>query len=146
MDSPNLGGLICSSTVISADLWRMGQLKPGEYVRFKPTTYDNALELDKRVESFVASLQEFISGKSECIPMLDLELSSGESGAILKVVKGDGAARPDVKYRQGGDEYIVIEFGKQTADITITCRIRLLMEKLRALDIPEIVMNPSIGG
>ncbi|KAF4636666.1 hypothetical protein G7Y89_g1423 [Cudoniella acicularis] len=146
MDSPNLGGLICSSTVISADLWRLGQLKPGEYVRFKPTTYDLSLELAQRVETYVAKMQEFVEGKSSGAPVLNLKLAPGETSAILKRVEGDGSARPEVKYRQGGDSYIIIEFGKQMADITITCRIRLLIEKLIALGIPGMVMNPSIGG
>ncbi|KAH6662115.1 allophanate hydrolase subunit 2-domain-containing protein [Halenospora varia] len=147
MDSPNLGGLICSSTVISADLWRLGQLKPGEYVRFRPTTYVLSLELFRRVETFVADVGKFVEGgMASTTPKLQLELPPGETGAILLKTEGDGSVRPEVKYRQGGDSFIIIEFGKQTSDITITCRIRLLMEKLEALKIPEMVMNPSIIG
>lgn len=100
MDSPNLGGLICSSTVISADLWRMGQLKPGEHVRLKPTTYDNSLVLAKRVESFVDQIQKLVDGKSGDVPVLDLVLPPGEIGAILKKVEENGSMRPEVKYRQ----------------------------------------------
>jgi allophanate hydrolase subunit 1 len=47
---------------------------------------------------------------------------------------------------QGGDSYLIVEFGKQKADIAITCRIRLLIQKLEALKIPGMVMNPSILG
>ncbi|KAL3420530.1 urea carboxylase [Phlyctema vagabunda] len=146
MDSPNLGGLICSSTVISADLWRMGQLKPGEFVRFKPTTYDLSLELFGRVETYISRVQDLVEDRTSEIPVLDVILPPGETGAILKKVEGDGGVRPEVKYRQGGDSYIIVEFGQQKADITITCRIRLLMQKINALNIPEIVMNPSIIG
>ncbi|KAH8685367.1 urea carboxylase [Tricladium varicosporioides] len=147
MDSPNLGGLICSSTVISADLWRLGQLKPGEYVRFRPTTYDLSLELFRRVETFVTEVGMLVENEMMCTtPKLDPELPPGETGAILLKVEGGGSGRPEVKYRQGGDSFIIIEFGNQTSDITITCRIRLLMEKLAGLKIPEMVMNPSIIG
>ncbi|RDW60679.1 hypothetical protein BP6252_12062 [Coleophoma cylindrospora] len=146
MDSPNLGGLICSSTVISADLWRMGQLKPGESVRLKPTTYDNSLQLTDRVEKYVSQMQELVEGKTIHVPVLDVALPEGETGAVLKKVEGDGGVRPEVKYRQGGDSYLIVEFGQQKADITITCRIRLLIQKIEALQIPGIVMNPSIIG
>jgi urea carboxylase len=100
MDSPNLGGLICSTTVPSGDLWRMGQLKPGEFVKFKPTTYDNSLELVRRTDTFVAEVEQFVNGKSVHLPTLDLVLPPGETGAVLKRIIGDDKARPDVTYRQ----------------------------------------------
>lgn len=100
MDSPNLGGLICSSTVISADLWRLGQLKPGDYVRFKPTTYDLSLELYSRVEAYVIAMGKYIRNQEVDVPKLQVDLPPGETGAILLKVEGDGGARPEVKYRQ----------------------------------------------
>ncbi|MEN9581463.1 MAG: hypothetical protein RJA70_4472, partial [Pseudomonadota bacterium] len=35
-DGPSLGGFVCPATVISAELWKLGQLKPGDRVRFVP--------------------------------------------------------------------------------------------------------------
>ena len=49
MDSPNLGGLICSTTVVSADLWRMGQMNSGDPVKFSPVLYEDAVKLSRRV-------------------------------------------------------------------------------------------------
>ena len=34
-DGPSLGGFVCPATIIEADLWKMGQLKPGDTVRFR---------------------------------------------------------------------------------------------------------------
>jgi urea carboxylase len=104
MDSPDLGGLLCSTTVISADLWRIGQVKPGGYLKLKPTTFEHALELVDRVEAFIANVKALVDGNSEMIPTLDLALPpsripEGTSNAILKTVPGDDKHH-QVVYRQ----------------------------------------------
>ncbi|NGO10117.1 5-oxoprolinase/urea amidolyase family protein [Streptomyces sp. HC44] len=35
-DGPSLGGFVCPATVISAERWKLGQLRPGDTVRFIP--------------------------------------------------------------------------------------------------------------
>ncbi len=35
-DGPSLGGFVCPATIVHADLWKMGQLRPGDLVRFRP--------------------------------------------------------------------------------------------------------------
>ena len=35
---PSCGGFVCPATIIEADLWKIGQLKPGDKVRFVPAT------------------------------------------------------------------------------------------------------------
>jgi urea carboxylase len=94
MDSPDLGGLLCSTTVISADLWRVGQVKPGGYLKLKPITFELALELANRVEVFIDKVQALVEGKSDEVPSLDLTLpdsglEKGKSNAILMRVPGD---------------------------------------------------------
>jgi allophanate hydrolase subunit 2 len=74
MDSPANGGLVCSSTVISADLWRLGQVKPGGYVKLTPTTYERAMELADRVESFIHDIPSLVGETSASVPSLDLML------------------------------------------------------------------------
>ncbi|MDY6814630.1 MAG: 5-oxoprolinase/urea amidolyase family protein, partial [Pseudomonadota bacterium] len=41
-DGPSLGGFVCPVTVISADLWKLGQLKAGDKVQFVPVSQDQA--------------------------------------------------------------------------------------------------------
>jgi urea carboxylase len=36
-DGPSLGGFVCPATIIEADLWKLGQLRPGDRVRFRRT-------------------------------------------------------------------------------------------------------------
>ncbi len=33
-DGPSLGGFVCPATIVHAELWKIGQLKPGDLVRF----------------------------------------------------------------------------------------------------------------
>ena len=41
-DGPSLGGFVCPATVVRAELWKLGQLSPGNTVRFIPLTLDQA--------------------------------------------------------------------------------------------------------
>ena len=45
-DGPSLGGFVCPATVITADLWKLGQLKAGATVRFAPVTLEQAVALE----------------------------------------------------------------------------------------------------
>ena len=33
-DGPSLGGFVCPATIVQAELWKIGQLKPGDKIRF----------------------------------------------------------------------------------------------------------------
>jgi urea carboxylase len=36
-DGPSLGGFVCPAVIVRADLWKVGQLRPGDTIRFQPT-------------------------------------------------------------------------------------------------------------
>lgn len=55
-DGPSLGGFVCMATVASAEMWKIGQAKPGDKVRFKAITLEQAEELRTRQEALLASL------------------------------------------------------------------------------------------
>ncbi len=46
-DGPSLGGFVCPVTVVSAQRWKLGQLRPGDTVRFVPV---RAAEAPSRAE------------------------------------------------------------------------------------------------
>lgn len=148
IDSPDLGGLLCSSTVISADLWRLGQVKPGGHLKLKPTTFEHAIELKEKVERFVEDIQALVAGTLSNTPVLDLSLPAsgilkGVPNAVIKEIPANDH-RFRVIYRQGGDCFLLVEIGKQTCDVRVTSRIRLLVQKLETLNL-GLVMNPNIG-
>ncbi|MFI5964222.1 5-oxoprolinase/urea amidolyase family protein [Streptomyces asoensis] len=41
-DGPSLGGFVCPATVHSSERWKLGQLRPGDTVRFAPVDVDGA--------------------------------------------------------------------------------------------------------
>ncbi|MFH0177747.1 5-oxoprolinase/urea amidolyase family protein [Streptomyces cacaoi] len=41
-DGPSLGGFVCPATVLSSERWKLGQLRPGDTVRFAPVGVDGA--------------------------------------------------------------------------------------------------------
>jgi len=41
-DGPSLGGFVCPATVLSAERWKLGQLRPGDTVRFVPVDVDGS--------------------------------------------------------------------------------------------------------
>jgi urea carboxylase len=47
-DGPSLGGFVCPATIVQAELWKLGQLKPGDTVRFKRLTREQANAMQRR--------------------------------------------------------------------------------------------------
>ncbi|UUU35116.1 5-oxoprolinase/urea amidolyase family protein [Streptomyces sp. CA-210063] len=41
-DGPSLGGFVCPATVVSTERWKLGQLRPGDTVRFLPVADDTS--------------------------------------------------------------------------------------------------------
>src|SRR5204863_9282616 len=44
-DGPSLGGFVCPVTIVEAELWKVGQLKAGDTVRFKAVSLEEARRL-----------------------------------------------------------------------------------------------------
>jgi len=40
-DGPSLGGFVCPATIVQEELWKIGQLKPGDIVRFRAVSMDD---------------------------------------------------------------------------------------------------------
>lgn len=39
----SLGGFVCPVTIAKSELWKVGQIKPGDKIHFKPMVFDEAL-------------------------------------------------------------------------------------------------------
>lgn len=131
VDCPNFGGFICSLTVISADLWKVGQLQPGNTLTFHRVSLATALDSRKKVDNYLASLDLTIQspGISDCKPLSGLfhvpSTSRCTDPAIVRRLEPiDGT--PAVTYRQGGDNYLLVEYGSGTFDLNHKCRATAL--------------------
>lgn len=62
VDGPSLGGYICCATIVSAETWKLGQVMPGrDKIRFREVTLEQARELARRQEQYLATAVEEVS-------------------------------------------------------------------------------------
>lgn len=139
-DGPDLGGLIVSHTLLSTE-WRVGQIKPGSRIKFRPVSFETSLKLREEQDKYLDSVSRLIEGSSEAIPTLPSNTELGdwkqaENGLILLREKSDGSK---MEIRAAGDSNILIEYGERTADVLIRCRIEQLVRELNKQRQPGIV-------
>jgi urea carboxylase len=60
-DGPSLGGFVCPATIVQAELWKMGQLKAGDKIRFKRLTQDEARQLELAQNAEITTLMPLVS-------------------------------------------------------------------------------------
>ena len=56
-DGPSLGGFVCPATIVQAELWKMGQLRPGDLVRFRAISRSQAAAMEEQMEVAIADLR-----------------------------------------------------------------------------------------
>ena len=127
-DGPSLGGFVCPATVVQAELWKLGQLSPGNTVRFKPLRQDEAAEL-ARAE--YAALTVPAAGEDEQVATVSAQCQPLD-GAVLHRTPAQGGA-VEVVYRRAGDAYLLIEFGELQLDLTLRFLVHALTMRLQAL-------------
>jgi urea carboxylase len=140
-DGPSLGGFVCPVTIVQAELWKMGQLKPGDTVRFKRLTRQQAnalqLEQDAGIDSLATAAFAKLSANHAPLrsPVLHHLTVEGE--------------KPDLVIRQSGDSALLIEMGPLMLDMELRFRIQALMkaveEAIAAREITGVLdLTPGI--
>ncbi|TKV61531.1 urea carboxylase [Nakamurella flava] len=112
-DGPSLGGFVCPAVVASGELWKLGQLRPGDRLRFVPVP-----------EAAAAGLVERRSRLT--VPRLG---GDGDDGVLARREAGDD--RPSVTYRRDGDDNVLVEYGPMALDLGLRMRVHALQEVLR---------------
>ncbi len=56
-DGPSLGGFVCPVTIAKAELWKVGQVKPGDRIRFYPMSVEDAVAREKAMDRSIETLQ-----------------------------------------------------------------------------------------
>jgi urea carboxylase len=144
-DGPSLGGFVCPATIVQAELWKMGQLRPGDTVRFKRLSQTQAERMEAAQDAAIASLLP-----SPAYP--EGHKSGGGAGG-----EGEPLAEPvlhrtsetdnpvAVVYRRAGDKYLLVEYGPLVLDLNLRFRVHALMTKLQADAVPGILdLTPGI--
>jgi len=141
-DGPSLGGFVCPVTIAKGELWKVGQIKPGDSIRFVPMTFDDALALEKAQDAAIAALEPL----PELLPrkMPALQASKTVSATVLAALPAEGS-RPAVAYRQAGDKYILLEYGPMELDLRFRFRVHALMEELKKNPVAGILeLSPGV--
>ncbi|KAK9480992.1 hypothetical protein V1514DRAFT_349773 [Lipomyces japonicus] len=134
-DGPSLGGFVCPVTVAEAEMWKVGQLKPGDAIKFVLITFDDAIKLKKIQDENAASASGTLISKPDLRVLENPILhESAETTTIPKVV-----------YRQAGDRYILVEYGENVLDLRLSYRVYQLSALVKKNSTKGIVeMSPGV--
>jgi urea carboxylase len=132
-DGPSLGGFVCPATVISADLWKLGQLKAGATLRFEPVSYAQAVTLEAEQLASIEHLQ------------VENTPASASCELISPIVHSTTVSGDEVICRLAGDHFLLIELGPQELDIERRFKVHALMLWFEANPLPGIrELTPGI--
>jgi urea carboxylase len=126
-DGPSLGGFVCPATVVTAERWKLGQLRPGDTVRFVAISERSAIEMRNERRTSIAPL------------------ASGERDNGILGRREASDAAPAVTYRRSGDDNLLIEYGEMKLDLGLRMRVHALAERFAAEDARGMVdITPGI--
>jgi len=129
-DGPSLGGFACPLTVVSGHRWKMGQIRPGDAVRFVPVPDTDA-----------DTLRRSDVDRAKDVPAV--RVSRGDGGMLGSV--DAGGDRPAVAYLRGGDDNILVEYGPMALDLGLRMRVHALSEALAQLKVSGLVdVTPGV--
>ena len=137
-DGPSLGGFVCPATIVQAELWKVGQLRPGDTLHFQCIGYDearlHAQKLDAAIEKLAAPYEP---------PHSPLVPGVGVSPVLHRI--DAGGERPAVCYRQAGDAYLLVEYGPLVLDLELRFRVHALMQWITRRKVAGLVdLTPGI--
>lgn len=151
-DGPSLGGFICPVTTASAELWKIGQLHPGDKVRFQLLTIEEAEQLWREQEITLAGIVKEIktipTGKKPVANRLREEQLQEKQllPEDYPVLYSNSKDFPlSVKIRCAGDACLLVEYGEMELDLRLRFRVHSLMQAIQEKQaIPVIDLTPGI--
>ncbi|KAI8107592.1 hypothetical protein M9435_002620 [Picochlorum sp. BPE23] len=128
VDGPSLGGFVCPVTVVSSEMWKMGQVRPGDTIRFKKLSLEEAAIGRATREQMISSLTSSAL-EIECPSMNEglAKVAYPPTEAILLEIPATSKS-PKVIVRLAGDRYIFVEYGPMELDLNLRVRVKLLEE------------------
>jgi urea carboxylase len=135
-DGPSLGGFVCPATIVESELWKIGQLKPGDTVRFRRMPLAEANAREEEQDREVKTLLD--------LPDTPRHRVESEEDAVEHRLPAE-PGRVEVCYRRAGDKYLLVEYGPLVLDLTLRFRAHALMQWLEQQHLPGIIdLTPGI--
>ncbi len=130
-DGPSLGGFVCPVTVVAAERWKLGQLCPGDTVRFVPVRADRA-----------ASIRALGPARRADWPIVLSDGGDADDGILARADTDDATS---ITYRRAGDDGVLVEYGDMTLDLGLRARVHALHHHLLEHAEPGITeLTPGI--
>lgn len=150
VDGPSLGGFVACVTIASAEQWKIGQVVPGDVVRFKKMAYADALRADADRAAVLGG--PVVESKPVAAPPPPPEVAAEytryRSNAVLLDIPADAAgpasprlqvrmqvrARPTAPASCGstmlvcayqGDKMVMVECGEMVLDLSSRFRVQV---------------------
>lgn len=128
-DGPSLGGFVCPVTVVAAERWKLGQLRPGDTIRFVPVK-----------AASTAPLGALGLARRASIPAVFSSGGDGDDGVLAR-----RDADTCVTYRRSGDDNVLVEYGDMTLDLALRARAHALHQRIEALNPRGLIdLTPGI--
>lgn len=122
-DGPSLGGFVCQAVVADAEMWKIGQVKPGDSIKFVPISCEHAVALSQQQKISILNLE----GEATNVTKSLIE----PQNPVLAVYQSNEQA-PIVTYRQAGDRYVLVEYGENIMDLNYSYRVHKLIEMVES--------------
>ena len=137
-DGPSLGGFVCPATIVQAELWKIGQLKPGNTVRFKCLRAAEAAAFEDIQDAQISALQVQVLREG-------VQRPGKAADNCIVALREETADTPRVTYRRAGDKYLLIEYGPIVLDFELRFRVHILMTELQNRGLKGVVdLTPGI--
>jgi urea carboxylase len=124
-DGPSLGGFVCPAVVAVAERWKLGQLRPGDEVRFVDVGERGAAALRRAPGSALRPAPD------------------GDDGVLAR--REGGPAAPSVTWRRSGDDNVLVEYGEMVLDLGLRMRVHALAEAVAREHVPGVLeLTPGV--
>jgi urea carboxylase len=144
-DGPSLGGFVCPATIVQAELWKMGQLRPGDTVRFVRLSQIEAERLEAVQDAAIANTPRRSEFARDSRTEIASKLAPTDiaSPILHRTPLSDNPV--EVVYRRAGDKYLLVEYGPLVLDLNLRFRVHALMTALEADAVSGILdLTPGI--
>jgi len=125
-DGPSLGGFVCPATVVQAELWKLGQLAPGNSVRFVPLTLEAALALTAAQDAALAG-----QAKPAAAARLPAAWAAADAAILYREEGAAGRDAAAMVVRRSGDCNVLVEIGELKLDLRLRFLVHALMTRLQ---------------
>ena len=129
-DGPSLGGFVCPAVIAQAELWKMGQLRAGDTVRFRLITNAQATRMERELDAAIATLERRAAAAARA--------SVPRAGGAAAQRRAPSTARPAIATCWSRS-------GPTSSISTCAFRVHALEQLLREQRLPGIVdITPGI--